>query len=98
MADYAKKWRDLRSKQNFAKKIALIFSNYPSRQGRSGYALGLDTPESAVNILNSLSEAGYSFNKDTFTNKNITDMMMGHHTARINIKNYKFLRSTLSCY
>jgi len=89
VADYAKKWHDLRSKQNFAKKIALIFSNYPSRQGRSGYALGLDTPESAVNILNSLSEAGYSFNKDTFTNKNITDMMMGHHTARININNYK---------
>ena len=44
---------------NSEKKIAIILSNYPTKDARIGNAVGLDTPNSAVLVLNALKEAGY---------------------------------------
>ena len=46
-------------KPNSEKKIALILSNYPTKDARIGNAVGLDTPNSAVLVLNALRDAGY---------------------------------------
>ena len=59
LADLAVKWVNLSVKPNSEKKIAIIMSNYPTKDARIGNAVGLDTPVSVVNILNALSKAGY---------------------------------------
>ena len=46
-------------KPNSEKKIAVILSNYPTKDARIGNAVGLDTPNSAVLVLNALKDAGY---------------------------------------
>ena len=42
-----------------AKRVALVLSAYPTKRGRLGNAVGLDTPASAVAVIEALSTAGY---------------------------------------
>ncbi|MBI3904405.1 MAG: cobaltochelatase subunit CobN, partial [Pseudomonas fluorescens] len=44
---------------NADKRIALILANYPTRDGRIGNGVGLDTPAAALNILRALHAEGY---------------------------------------
>ena len=55
----AVKWAKLRLKPNSEKRVAIILSNYPTKDARVGNAVGLDTPASVINILNAMKEAGY---------------------------------------
>ncbi len=55
----ALKWARLRLKPNAEKRVAIILSNYPTKDARVGNAVGLDTPASVLHILNALKEAGY---------------------------------------
>ena len=57
--DLAKKYIRLTTKSNDQKRVALILANYPTKDGRIGNGVGLDTPNSTVNILNKLKDAGY---------------------------------------
>jgi cobaltochelatase CobN len=41
------------------KRIAIVLSAYPTRRSRLGNAVGLDTPASALVLLDALAEAGY---------------------------------------
>ena len=59
LARLAAKWASLRRKANAEKRIAIIMSNYPTKDARIGNAVGLDTPASVVNLLNALDKAGY---------------------------------------
>ncbi|MET0900870.1 MAG: cobaltochelatase subunit CobN [Mycobacterium sp.] len=49
----------LRSIDNAEKRVALVFSAYPTKHARIGNAVGLDTPASAVALLRAMREAGY---------------------------------------
>ncbi|MEX2290331.1 MAG: cobaltochelatase subunit CobN [Mycobacteriales bacterium] len=49
----------LRHLPNAEKKIALVLSSYPTKHSRVGNAVGLDTPASAVRLLQEMREAGY---------------------------------------
>ncbi|KUN87456.1 cobaltochelatase subunit CobN [Streptomyces griseoruber] len=49
----------LRHKPNAEKRIALVFTAYPTKHSRVGNAVGLDTPASAVRVLDALRDAGY---------------------------------------
>ena len=42
------------------RKIAIVLSNYPTKASRLGNAVGLDTPASAINLLNAMRDAGYT--------------------------------------
>ena len=53
------KWAALRLKPNSEKRIAIILSNYPTKDARIGNAVGLDTPASVINVLNAMKDAGY---------------------------------------
>jgi len=55
----AKNYCALGRKENKDKRIALILANYPTKDGRIGNGVGLDTPASTVNILNAMQQAGY---------------------------------------
>ncbi|WP_405766569.1 cobaltochelatase subunit CobN [Streptomyces sp. NBC_01538] len=50
----------LKYKPNAEKKLALVFTAYPTKHSRVGNAVGLDTPASAVRVLDALRAAGYS--------------------------------------
>ncbi|WP_225848516.1 cobaltochelatase subunit CobN [Streptomyces sp. HPF1205] len=49
----------LRHRPNADKKLALVFTAYPTKHSRVGNAVGLDTPASAVALLRALRGAGY---------------------------------------
>jgi cobaltochelatase CobN len=60
VAALAAMWASLRRKPKAQKKLALILSDYPAKGGRTGYAVGLDTPQSALKIAGHLAAEGYS--------------------------------------
>ena len=60
VADLAARWLQLRHTPPEDRKIALILANYPNRDGRMANGVGLDTPESCLNILVALQQAGYT--------------------------------------
>ena len=57
--ELTKKYIQLSQTANQNKRIALILANYPTKDGRIGNGVGLDTPNSTVNILHKLKAAGY---------------------------------------
>ncbi|HWV08372.1 MAG TPA: cobaltochelatase subunit CobN, partial [Pseudomonas sp.] len=59
VAELARKWVELSAKPNESKRIALVLANYPTRDGRIGNGVGLDTPAAALNILKALQQQGY---------------------------------------
>ena len=48
VADLAARWARLRATPNAEKRVAIVLSNYPNRDGRIGNGVGLDTPASTV--------------------------------------------------
>ena len=59
ISKFATNYVKLQQLNNFDKKICLIISNYPVKNGRIGNGVGLNTPSSIINILNWLKEEGY---------------------------------------
>jgi cobalamin biosynthesis Mg chelatase CobN len=59
VAELARRWVELARLPNAEKRIALILANYPTRDGRIGNGVGLDTPAAALNILRALQAEGY---------------------------------------
>ena len=49
----------LNNLNNFDKKISLVIANYPVKNGRIGNGVGLNTPQSVLNILYWLKDEGY---------------------------------------
>ncbi len=49
----------LKHKENAEKKLGIVFTAYPTKHSRVGNAVGLDTPASAVRLLDALRDAGY---------------------------------------
>lgn len=58
-AQLAKNWCDLGAAANRDKRIALVLANYPTRDGRIGNGVGLDTPQSTVDLLRALRREKY---------------------------------------
>jgi cobaltochelatase CobN len=50
----------LRAVPTADKRVALVFSAYPTKHARIGNAVGLDTPASAVTLLRAMRNAGYA--------------------------------------
>ena len=59
VAELALNWSKLRQKSVVDRKVALILANYPTRDGRLANGVGLDTPQSCVEILHALKAEGY---------------------------------------
>jgi len=59
VAELAQRWACLARLPNGDKRVALILANYPTRDGRIGNGVGLDTPAAALNILRALQAQGY---------------------------------------
>ena len=59
LAGIAVRHARLAATPNPAKRVAIMLSCYPTKHSRVGNAVGLDTPASAVRLLQALREAGY---------------------------------------
>ncbi len=55
----AANWARLRQTPPAERRIAMVFANYPNRDGRLANGVGLDTPAGAINILHALKRVGY---------------------------------------
>ncbi len=60
VAELAARWVALRQTPPAQRRIALILANYPTQDGRLANGVGLDTPQSCVEILHALQTAGYT--------------------------------------
>ncbi len=59
-AQLAANWCRLRRTPVEARRVALVLANYPTRDGRIGNGVGLDTPASTITVLRALYDAGYA--------------------------------------
>ncbi len=59
VAGLAVRHAQLRRVANADKRVAVVFSAYPTKHARIGNAVGLDTPASAVKLLRAMREHGY---------------------------------------
>ena len=60
VAALAARYAKLRGTPPAERRIAIVLSNYPTKASRLGNAVGLDTPASAINLLHTMRDAGYS--------------------------------------
>src|SRR4051812_27799014 len=60
LAGLATRFARLGRVPNGEKRIAVLLSNYPTKHSRVGNAVGLDTPASAIRLLDAMREAGYA--------------------------------------
>ena len=95
VAELAQNWINLRRKKNDEKKLALILSDYPGRHGRCGYALGLDTPESTIEIIIALHNSGYRVDPNKIDPSFIKDLENNKNSLSVSIKEYEFWLQSL---
>lgn len=60
VVELAQNWLNLSQTPNSEKKVSLILANYPNKDGRLANGVGLDTPQSCVEILQALQADGYT--------------------------------------
>src|SRR5215204_4467855 len=60
LAGLAARFANLGRIPNSEKRVAVLLSNYPTKHSRVGNAVGLDTPASAIGLLDAMREADYT--------------------------------------
>ncbi len=63
VAELAANWCRLVRSPNADKRVALLLANYPTKDGRIGNGVGLDTPASVIALLSAMRNEGYSLDK-----------------------------------
>ena len=63
LAGLALRYSRLRRVPAERRKVAIVLSAYPTKRSRLGNAVGLDTPASAMRLLDAMSAEGYSVNR-----------------------------------
>ncbi|MGB1238218.1 MAG: cobaltochelatase subunit CobN, partial [Pseudomonadales bacterium] len=68
--ELARRYCTLGAKPNAHKRLAVILANYPTKDGRIGNGVGLDTPNSCINLLRALQREGYPLPEELPENGN----------------------------
>ena len=91
IAKFATNYVKLQKLSNFDKRICLVISNYPVKNGRIGNGVGLNTPSSIINILNWLKEEGYDLGSVDFPQDSsaLMSMLIKTRTNDIESQNNK---------
>src|SRR6202023_3362300 len=66
------------------RRLALVLSDYPARAGRAGYAVGLDTVESVVQIVNLLRGEGYDVGAKELRAADV-EMLLSGNSVRLDV-------------
>src|SRR6202166_4128471 len=59
-ADLARAWVRLRRAPSHQRRVAIVLANYPSRDGRLANGVGLDTPQSLIDVLGAMRGEGFA--------------------------------------
>ncbi|MEM7424314.1 MAG: cobaltochelatase subunit CobN, partial [Pseudomonadota bacterium] len=62
VAQQASAWVRLSATGRAERRVAIVLANYPNRDGRLANGVGLDAPQSVVDMLSALRDAGYQIN------------------------------------
>ncbi len=73
---------------NKDKRLAMILANYPTRDGRIGNGVGLDTPASTINILRRLQASGYQVGDIPTDGNSLIETLLGSITNNPSTLNY----------
>jgi len=77
VAQLARRWVRLAHLDNAHKRIGLVLANYPTRDGRIGNGVGLDTPAAALNILDAMRGQGYPVQTLPATGTALIEALLG---------------------
>ncbi|MFI5410353.1 cobaltochelatase subunit CobN [Kaistia sp. UC242_56] len=80
VAAQAARWIRLGAAAPADRRIALILSNYPDRDGRLANGVGLDTPESAARIAAAMKAAGYALEGFPETGRALMELLLAGPT------------------
>jgi len=80
VAAQAANWVRLAAKTPADRRIALVLSNYPDRDGRLANGVGLDTPESAARIASAMKGAGYALDGFPESGRALMDLLLAGPT------------------
>lgn len=75
-ADRILKHLALYSTPKHARRITILMPDYPGADGRTGYAVGLDVPETVLQMLRDLRDAGYGVADVPATAKDLMDQVL----------------------
>jgi cobaltochelatase CobN len=89
VAELAASWARLRRVASADKRLACVLPDYPARGGRTGYAVGLDTPASAIAIAETLRAAGYDVTPDYIAPALITTLSEGLPEPTLTLAEYE---------
>jgi cobaltochelatase CobN len=89
VAELAASWARLRRTASADKRLACVLPDYPARGGRTGYAVGLDTPASAIAIVETLHAAGYDVPSDCGAPSLIATLSEGPPEVTLTLAEYK---------
>ena len=90
VAETAASWTRLRRTAPAQKRLACVLPDYPARGGRTGYAVGLDTPASAIAIAGTLRRAGYDVGPDCNPPQLIAALSDGPQQPTLTLAGYEF--------
>lgn len=77
VAQLAANWVALATTPRFGRRVAVVLSNYPARGGRAGYAVGLDTVQSTLEILALLRDAGFDTGRQACREEDVVALLNG---------------------
>ncbi len=84
VAELAARWTRLQTKKNDEKRVGIVLSNYPNRDGRLANGVGLDAPASTIKLVEALSEAGFDTGEAPRDAKSLMDLLLAGPTNAIN--------------
>lgn len=96
VVNLSKNYIKLQQKTNDQKRIALILPNYPNKDSRLANGVGLDTPESAVQILKKLKEKGYTLENVPQSSEELIHTLTQHITNETDTIDYRKYQVSLS--
>ncbi len=96
VADLAANWVNLRYKSPQQRRIALILANYPTRDGRLANGVGLDTPQSCIEILKALQNAGYQIENLPKNGNELIELLTTGVTNDAEARDLRKIRQSLS--
>jgi len=96
VVELAQNWLTLAKTPNSEKTVALILANYPNKDGRLANGVGLDTPESCLEILKALKEQGYNISSLPETGDELIKWLTQGVTNDAEGRSYRQVRQQLS--
>jgi cobaltochelatase CobN len=79
-ADLARAWVRLRRAPKSQRRVAIVLANYPSRDGRLANGVGLDTPQSLIDVLGAMRGKGYAIDNAPDAAASMMQLLQGSPT------------------